>query len=55
MPDNRGQTTPNGYTESVYWYAPAAKRTVRVEYKDGTFNFGVWNNYSDELVAVELK
>ena len=54
-PDNRGQSTLNGYTESVYWYAPAARRNVRVEYRDGTHQWGVWNNTVDELVSMELK
>ena len=51
-PDNRGQTTLHGYTEAVYWYAPAVRRNVRIEYKDGTYNFGVWNNTLDELVSI---
>jgi len=54
-PDNRGQSTLNGFTESVYWYAPAARQNVRIEYRDGTYNFGVWNNTADELVSMELK
>ena len=45
----------NGYTAATYWYAPAAMRAVRVEYRDGTYNFGGWNNYVDELVSYELK
>ena len=53
-PSSNGQVTLNGQTWLTYWYAPAAKRSVKVEYRDAS-QFGVWNNYVDELVSFDLK
>lgn len=53
-PSPRGQETLNGQTWATYWYAPDAKRSVKIEYRDAS-QFGTWNNWADELVSFELK
>lgn len=49
------QRTLDGYSNSMFWFAPAAKRAVRAEERNGTFSFGVFSNYVEELVSFELK
>jgi hypothetical protein len=52
--NNDGRNTFGGRTYALYWYAPAARRAVRYEYRDTTPQGRVWNQTVDELVRFEL-
>lgn len=40
----------NGEIHETYWYAPEAKRVVRMEYRDTTGSGAQWDHWRDELV-----
>lgn len=44
----------NGAIHEIYWYAPAAKRVVRMEYRDTTGSGSKWDHWRDELVEMYL-
>jgi hypothetical protein len=43
----------SGRTELLFWYAPAAKGTVRVNYSNRTSNGAAWNDVVTDLVKWE--
>lgn len=44
----------NGAIYETYWYAPAAKRVVRMEYRDTTGSGSQWDHWRDELIEMNL-
>ena len=40
----------SGAIHETYWYAPVAKRVVRMEYRDTTGSGAQWDRWRDELV-----
>jgi hypothetical protein len=44
----------NGRIDEIYWYAPKAKRVVRMEYRDTTWDGSQWDHWRDELVEMNV-
>lgn len=44
----------SGDIRETYWYAPAAKRVVRMEYRDTTGSGSQWDHWRDELVEMTV-
>lgn len=44
----------SGLIHEAYWYAPAAKRVVRMEYQDTTGSGSKWDHWRDELVTMTI-
>lgn len=43
-----------GTIKETYWYAPEAKRVVRMEYRDTTGSGSRWDHWRDELVDLTV-
>lgn len=50
-PSSSRRWVMSGYTEITFWYSPAAGRPVKYSFRDGTFDYSVWYNFTDELVT----
>ncbi len=44
----------SGAIHETYWYAPDAKRVVRMEYRDTTGSGSQWDHWRDELVDLTV-
>jgi hypothetical protein len=44
----------SGAIHETYWYAPEAKRVVRMEYRDTTGSGSTWDHWRDELVSMTV-
>ncbi|MDP2795820.1 MAG: hypothetical protein Q8O25_17325 [Sulfurisoma sp.] len=44
----------SGSIHETYWYAPEAKRVVRMEYRDTTGSGAQWDHWRDELVNMTV-
>ncbi|MBU0751315.1 MAG: hypothetical protein KJ787_08995 [Gammaproteobacteria bacterium] len=44
----------SGAIHETYWYAPDAKRVVRMEYRDTTGSGSKWDHWRDELVDLTV-
>lgn len=49
-----GGTSWPGHIYETYWYAPDAKRVVKMEYRDTQYSGSTWDQWRDELVDLKV-
>lgn len=52
--DSNSGSGRTGRIHETYWYAPAAKRVVKMEYRDTQYDGSTWDHWRDELVALKV-